>query len=424
MKKVKHIFIIIGIIIISFLLNRCSAYQTANAEFEKGNYEVALSYYLKDFKAHPDRIESRDKIKIIAEKLVPEKIEKGNAYLASDNYHSAWDFIKSACSIIAQVESVGISFQSEQQYRESCRQAKEGIAQGLYINATRLMDIKDYRTAYEEFRIIKDIFPTGYKDVDQLMAESLRKGQVRIVIVMRPYYNRSIENRIYNEIKEKIIKKSSPFLTVVEPYMPDWDVIGRNSSIYTNLNENKLDGMVILSIAEYKIIPETSRESIKLCYIVQDEAGPAGPTGPAGPGLPDKPHPVSRSSFQSSGSYIGIPVNAYEYTYEKTLRLGVSYEFINAESGKITLIDTARKEYYDKVTFTKFANLNDSLKDKDSFALNCPRPGKLFEPQWYDPENFEKKDLTSDEGMLSTVLPFVSDKVANAVLGTFDKQYK
>lgn len=400
MKNAKHIFIIVGIIIISFLFDGCSAYQKANTEFDKGDYEAALNNYLKDLKKNPDREQSKEKIKIIAEKLIPEKLEQGDGYLASDNYHSAWDFIKSACYIIAQVQSAGISFQSEQQYLEKCQQAKEGIAQGIYINGTRLMAIQDYRTAYDEFQIIKDIFPAGYKDTDQLIDECLRKGQVRIVIVIRPYYNKSIENRIYTEIKEKIINNGSPFLAVIEPYMTDWEIIIQNRSFSTNLLERKLDGMVILSIAEYKIIPQRDKKEIMLCYLTKHQ----------------------RSPLYSSYYYTGIPIKAYQYTNEKTLRLAVSYEFVNAEFGKITSMKTARWSDTDKVTFTEFANSNDSLKDKNSFAFNCPEEGKEFTPQWYPSENFEEKSLKSDEEMLLNVLPIVSNIVKEAVLKVFNNK--
>ncbi|MGE5340944.1 MAG: hypothetical protein ACM3SY_05615 [Candidatus Omnitrophota bacterium] len=396
MKNIRfRITVFVVILWVAFLFTGCSALQRGKIAEEEGKYEDAIKHYVDDLNKHPDRSESKERIRTLAAIVVPQKIEDGDENFARNRFRYAWDAYQGAYWILTELKHFGLSIESEQHYLNQYEVFKKKIVSAAYARGNRLMNDHEYRAAYADFEIINEVLPDGYRDVDRLMNECIRLGQVRIAVVIMPQRNSWIIEHIYPEIKAKILKKSSPFLKLIEADIPHWDRMTERSAIARNLGERRLDKLVVLSVEEYRIIPNNERKSITLYYVTKKD---------------------------SSSPYRAIPVGAYECINRKTLRLGINYEFIDAKSGDITHIQTIQGSDQDKVEFTKLADRDDESKDKRSFALNCPKPDDHgYSPKWYPAEKFEEKYLRSNEIMLERALRNIPDIIMNEVLYAFDR---
>lgn len=263
------------------------------------------------------------------------------------------------------------------------------------------MNLRKYREAYDSFRSIAQIIPTRFRDIDKLMPECILKGQVRIAVVPRcDQRNWWILDIISPQIKAKILAGRSQFLKLVPVDRTNMEDVKDELSMAKQLgSQMKLHGLVILSISNFDCPePFIQKDEIKLCYLTKHK------------------------NKMGVVSYTGKPVTLYKCTQDKILRLGISYEFINVQSDEIISSEIIPRIDSDDVQWVEFTDINDFFKDKQKFVLNCPKTGNTsYSPQWYPWDNFEKKNVRSDEEMVAKVVEDIPGIIARQVLVVFDK---
>jgi len=455
MRSIKIYFVII-FIGLGFFFHGCgnSSYGIGVKLEKSGNYEEALNEYLRALSKKPSNTDIKIAVKRTAERVIRDKIDKGNYYFEKDDSEGAFKYFDVAIGYIKLLKNHNLFLDSSPElmqrydnvrskvcdslyskgeqaflsqdyanalvYFQKCwkinnsfkdvyqkiKKAEYQIklieAERLYQEGLRLMKNFQYRKAYDQFKSVNRVYGSGFKNADSLLNECQQKGEIKIAII--PSNNSrytDVTNYIYLRVLDKVTSSGSIFLKIIdrehlnlimeEQRLGNW--YNMNSSNALRLGKNLgIDGIVIIEVSHYAYERKpTLYTAREVCYLTTQQN-------------------------QFGGLYyIGSRITLNFCIQEETLNIDTSLIVIKIDSGQVLQAVTNRYSDSDYINYIDFNG------DKTKLAMNCPEANNLYWPIWALQQAPEKLYMKTETELMENALINAPYNITSSILSTFDR---